>query len=50
MKHRDELETKVYDVPEEIDTQIGRAKLAALGLAIDELTPAQLEYLSGWQV
>ena len=29
---------------------IGRAKLAALGLAIDALTPEQEAYLSSWQV
>ena len=50
VKHRNTLEVKVYDVPEKIDQMIGRAKLAALGLAIDELTEAQREYLSGWQV
>ena len=38
------LEKKVYPVPEEIDDQIGRAKLAALGLAIDALTLEQEAY------
>ncbi len=42
------LEKKVYPVPAEIDDEIGRAKLAALGLTIDTLTPAQEAYLSGW--
>ena len=49
VKHRDELETKVYDIPEEIDYQIGVTKLAALGLAIDALTQEQKAYLSGWE-
>ncbi len=44
------LEKKVYPVPEEIDDQIGRAKLAALGLAIDALTPEQEAYLNSWSV
>ncbi len=48
-KHRDSLEKKVYEVPEEIDDQIGRVKLAAMGLAIDTLTPEQKEYLAGWE-
>ena len=48
--HRDELEVKVYDIPAEIDEEIGRAKLAALGLSIDALTPEQQAYLSSWQV
>ena len=50
VKHRDNLELKLYDIPAEIDEQIGLAKLAALGLEIDALTPEQKEYLSGWQV
>ncbi|SCI73884.1 Adenosylhomocysteinase [uncultured Flavonifractor sp.] len=48
-KHRDSLEKKVYNVPDEIDDQIGRVKLAALGLSIDTLTPDQVEYLNGWK-
>ena len=43
------LEKKVYPVPEEIDDQIGRVKLAAMGLSIDALTPEQEEYLNGWK-
>ena len=50
VKHEAELELKLYDIPEEIDYQIGVTKLAALGLAIDELTEEQKAYLSGWQV
>ena len=49
VKHKDELETKVYDIPAEIDDQIGRVKLAAMGLAIDELTEEQKAYLAGWE-
>ena len=48
-KHRDALEKKVYNVPEEIDDEIGRVKLAALGLSIDALTPDQQAYLGGWK-
>ena len=49
VKHKAELEVKVYDIPDEIDYQIGVTKLAALGLAIDELTDEQKAYLSGWE-
>jgi adenosylhomocysteinase len=49
VKHREGLEKKLYVVPEEIDEEIGRVKLAALGLEIDTLTPEQEAYLSGWQ-
>ena len=49
VKHQDELEKKVYQVPAEIDDEIGRVKLAAMGLAIDTLTQEQKEYLAGWE-
>ena len=49
VKHRDGLEKKVYQVPAEIDEEIGRVKLAALGLSIDTLTEEQKAYLSGWE-
>ncbi len=39
----------VHRVPPEIDDEVARLALAATGTAIDELTPAQQEYLSSWQ-
>ena len=48
-KHRQGLEKKVYIVPDEIDDQIGRVKLAAMGLSIDTLTQEQKDYLAGWE-
>ncbi|HNS83223.1 MAG TPA: adenosylhomocysteinase [Methanolinea sp.] len=39
----------VYDVPSDIDDAVARKKLASLGLSIDELTPGQRNYLSGWE-
>ena len=44
------LEKKVYAVPDAIDDEIGRAKLAALGLSIDSLTEEQEKYLTSWTV
>ena len=44
------LEKKVYAVPDAIDDEIGRAKLAALGLSIDSLTEEQEKYLMSWSV
>ena len=44
------LEKKVYAVPDAIDAEIGRAKLAALGLSIDSLTEEQEKYLTSWSV
>jgi adenosylhomocysteinase len=39
----------VHRVPPEIDDEVARLALGATGTAIDELTPAQREYLSSWQ-
>jgi adenosylhomocysteinase len=47
--HREELEPGVIPVPQEIDEQIARLKLASLGVEIDELTPEQEAYLSSWE-
>ncbi len=44
------LEAKVYDVPKDIDKEIARLKLETMGVEIDVLTPAQVEYLSSWTV
>ena len=44
-----ELAPGVYDVPVEIDKEVARLKLAAMGVAIDTLTPAQEDYLSSWE-
>ena len=49
VKHQDSLEKKLYRVPDEIDEEIGRVKLAAMGLSIDTLTPDQVDYLNGWK-
>ncbi len=50
LANRDSLETRVYDVPDEIDREVARLKLDTLGVQIDVLTPAQREYLSSWTV
>lgn len=48
LKHGRELEHKVYDVPQEIDREIARLKLKAMGVEIDTLTPEQEAYLNEW--
>jgi adenosylhomocysteinase len=42
------LEKKVYPVPDEIDREIARLKLASRGVEIDTLTARQQEYLASW--
>ena len=45
---RPDLAAAVHDVPLQIDQQIARLKLAAIGLAIDVLTPEQVAYAESW--
>ena len=39
----------VYNVPKEIDNEVARLKLKAMGIKIDRLTREQKLYLSGWE-
>jgi adenosylhomocysteinase len=48
-RNADKLENKVYTVPEEVDREIARLKLEALGVKIDTLTAEQEKYLNQWQ-
>ena len=43
------LERRVYDVPDDIDKEVARLKLEAMGIAIDTLTEEQVRYLSSWE-
>ncbi len=43
------LGNDVYTLPEEIDREIARLKLEAMGIQIDSLTPEQAAYLTQWQ-
>jgi adenosylhomocysteinase len=49
VKNASKLEKKVYSVPTEIDQEIARLKLAAMGVDIDKLTPQQVSYLASWE-
>jgi len=47
--NRETLEPKVYGVPQDIDREVARLKLAAMGVEIDALTEEQAKYLSSWE-
>ena len=49
IRHAEKLEKKVYPVPADIDREIARLKLQAMGVRIDSLTPEQAKYLSSWE-
>jgi adenosylhomocysteinase len=49
IKNQDKLEPTVYDIPADIDLNVAKLKLAALGIQIDELSARQVEYNNAWQ-
>ena len=49
VKNSKSLENKVYSVPADIDAEIARIKLDAMGIRIDSLTEEQVKYLNSWQ-
>ncbi len=46
---RGQLGPDVYPVPEKIDQEVGRLKLASMNIAIDSLTRKQEDYLASWE-
>ena len=49
VKNAKDLNAHVYDVPQDIDREVARLKLHALGVSIDVLTPEQEHYLGSWE-
>jgi adenosylhomocysteinase len=47
--HAGELEPRVYDIPDEIDREVARLKLASMEIEIGEWTPAQRAYADSWE-
>ena len=43
------LSPDVYPVPKDIDEEVGRLKLKAMGIAIDSLTADQERYFASWE-
>jgi adenosylhomocysteinase len=48
VEHHAQLHNEVYSVPKEIDEEVARLKLKAMGIEIEELTEEQKRYLSSW--
>ena len=49
VQNHDDLQTEVHPVPERIDKEVARLKLATMGIEIDELTAEQAAYLASWE-
>lgn len=48
IKNKGKLSNKVYVLPKELDDEVARLKLSAMGVSFDRLTPEQKRYLSSW--
>ena len=44
------LDNAVYPVPDEIDREVARLKLEAMGVAIDPMTDEQAQYVRSWEL
>ncbi|HEX9664674.1 MAG TPA: adenosylhomocysteinase [Patescibacteria group bacterium] len=49
-KQKDKLQSKIYNLPQDLEYKIAKLKLQSMGLTIDQLTSAQKKYLSSWQI
>jgi adenosylhomocysteinase len=49
VKNHASLQKRVYTVPEDIDREIARLKLASMGVTIDTATPEQVKYMGSWE-
>jgi adenosylhomocysteinase len=49
LQNAEELEKRVYTIPEELDREIARLKLEAMKIEIDTLTKEQIKYLASWE-
>ncbi len=49
MQNASTLEKQVYTIPADVDAEIARLKLEAMGIQIDTLTEEQEAYLNQWQ-
>ncbi|HEU4328550.1 MAG TPA: adenosylhomocysteinase [Roseiflexaceae bacterium] len=49
LKNQGKLANGVHALPKELDREIARIKLEAMGVTIDQLTEEQVHYLSSWE-
>ena len=50
LQHGGSLSKDVHSVPKELDVEIARLKLRAMGVGLDVLTPEQQRYLASWDL
>ncbi len=50
VKNKGKLQPGLHSIPEDVDKEIARLKLQAMGIEIDTLTPEQIKYINSWTV
>jgi len=50
VKNKGKLQPGLHSIPENVDKEIARLKLQAMGIEIDSLTPEQVKYINSWTV
>jgi adenosylhomocysteinase len=48
VKNKGKLSPGLHSIPVEVDKEIARLKLQAMGISVDTLTPEQIEYINSW--
>jgi adenosylhomocysteinase len=48
VKNKGKLEPGIHAIPADVDREIARLKLEAMGITVDTLTPQQIEYINSW--
>ncbi|WP_373478595.1 adenosylhomocysteinase [Geminocystis sp.] len=50
VKNQGTLKPGIHSIPVDVDQEIARLKLQGMGISIDTLTSAQIEYMNSWTV
>ena len=50
VQNQGKLQPGLHSIPEEVDKEIARLKLHAMGITLDTLTPEQVEYSNSWMM
>jgi adenosylhomocysteinase len=49
LKNAKKMKPGVYTIPDDVDREIAKLKLSAMGVKIDKLTKEQAKYLASWE-
>jgi len=48
IQNKGKLEPGIYSIPDDVDSEIARLKLTAMGISLDTLSDDQLQYINSW--